>query len=114
MRPPSSIPTGVRLNRLRKDPNQARAKKSGRRRFANNIANQSAEGAEHRTADPDAGFHPRVFRGFLQRDERAHEGNKNGAPTLSPNFLATMKWPLSCTNNGTTKPSANFQPHITV
>src|SRR2546430_11383838 len=39
-------------------------------------------------------------------------GMKTGAPTLSPNFLATSKCPVSCTNSRTTNPSAKGQPHF--
>ena len=44
---------------------------------AEGVAGERAEGAEDGSADADGSFHPRIARRFLERDERAHEGNEN-------------------------------------
>src|SRR6266436_6168922 len=113
MRPPSSIPTGVRLKRLRKYPNQANAIKSG---AANNSPRTLQTNAPKLPSiGPPMPTHASIqaFRGASFSAMNAPmNGIKTGAPTLRPNFLATTKWPLSCTNKRSTKPSANCQPQI--
>src|SRR5437588_6568300 len=111
MRPPSSIPTGVRLKRLRKYPNQANAIKSG---AANNSPKTLQTSAPRlpRIGPPiptHASIH--ALRGAsLSAMNAPINGIKTGAPTFSPNFLATSRWPDSCTKRRKTNPKANRQP----
>ncbi len=78
MRPPSSIPTGVRLDGFRKYPNQAKAMKRGCSNVSpRTLQDQCAKTPQHRTTISDAGFHPGIARRFLQRDERTHKWNEN-------------------------------------
>src|SRR6266487_7072635 len=111
MRPPSSMPTGVRLNRLRKYPNQASAMKSGAAKISPKALQTNAPRLP--TIGPPIPTHAstQALRGAsLSAMNAPMNGMKTGAPTLSPNFLATSKWPDSWTNKRTTNPTANGQP----
>src|SRR4030095_3136018 len=79
MRPPSSIPTGVRLKRLRKYPNHASAIKSGAAKNSpKTLQTKRAKPPQHGAADTDACFYPRITWRFLECDERTHKRNKDG------------------------------------
>src|SRR5438128_12625046 len=111
MRPQSSIPTGVRLNRFRKYPNDASAMKMG----AANISPSALQinAPKLPSIGPPMPTHASIqaLRGAsLSAMNAPINGMKTGAPTLSPNFLATSRWPDSCTNRRTTNPTANRQP----
>src|SRR5436305_9778556 len=111
IRPPSSIPTGVKLNRFRKYPNHARAINIG----AANISPRTLQANAPRLPNigPPIPTHASIqaLRGASFSAINAPiNGMKTGAPTLSPNFFATSKWPDSCTNKSRTNPTANGQP----
>src|SRR5882762_9384645 len=111
MRPPSSIPTGVRLNRFRKYPNQASAMNSGVAKTSPTKLQTNAPRLP--SIGPPIPTHASIqaLRGAsLSAMNAPMNGIKTGAPTLSPNFLATSKCPDSCTNRRTTNPKANRQP----
>src|SRR6266496_2679285 len=113
MRPPASIPTGVRLKRLRKYPNHASAMKRGAAKNSPKTLQTNAPRLP--SIGPPMPTHASIhaLRGASLRAMNAPiNGIKTGAPTLSPNFLATSKWPVSCTNKSRTNPSANCQPNI--
>src|SRR5690349_600402 len=115
IRPPSSIPTGVRLKRFKKYPNHARAKKIGI--SVSSPIELQANAPNDPSIGPPMPTHASI-QAFLGASFNAMNapinGIKTGAPTLSPNFFATMRWPHSCTSRSTTNPTANFQPHIMV
>src|SRR6266568_413281 len=111
MRPPSSIPTGVRLNKLRKYPNQASAMKSGAAKISPKALQTNAPKLPSIGPPMPTHASTQALRGAsLSAMNAPMNGMKTGAPTLSPNFLATSKWPLSCTNSRMTNPTANGQP----
>src|SRR4029450_8617449 len=111
MRPPSSIPTGVRLNRFRKYPNQASAMKMGAAKISPNTLQTNAPRLPSNGPPIPTHASIQALRGAsLSAMNAPMNGIKTGAPTLSPNFLATSKWPLSCTNSRMTNPTANGQP----
>src|SRR5437773_11002214 len=111
MRPPSSIPTGVRLKRFRKYPNQASAMKSGAAKTSPKALQTNAPKLPR--IGPPIPTHASIqaLRGAsLSAMNAPINGMKTGAPTLSPNLLATSRWPDSCTNRRSTNPRANRQP----
>src|ERR1700757_1647487 len=111
IRPPSNIPTGVRLNRFRKYPNHASAINSGAANTSPKTLQINAPKLP--TIGPPMPTHASIqaLRGAsLSAMNAPINGIKTGAPTLSPNFLATSKCPDSCTNRRTTNPKANRQP----
>src|SRR6266704_1065663 len=96
MRPPSSIPTGVRLNRFRKYPNHASAMKMG-------AANTSPSALQINapmlpSIGPPMPTHAstQALRGAsLSAINAPMNGMNTGAPTFRPNFFATSKCPVS-------------------
>ena len=111
MRPPSSIPTGVRLNRFRKYPNHASAIKIGAANNWPNALHTSAPKLPNNGPPIPTQASIHALRGAsLSAMNAPINGINTGAPTLSPNFLATIKWPVSWTSKSDTKPSANCQP----
>src|SRR5205809_7905032 len=111
IRPPSSIPTGVRLNRFRKYPNHASAMKIGAAKNSPNALQTNAPTLP--SSGPPIPTHASIhaLRGAsLSAINAPINGIKTGAPTLRPNFFATSKWPDSCTNKSRTNPTANGQP----
>src|SRR5438128_6605078 len=111
IRPPSSIPTGVRLNRFRKYPNHARAMNIGATNTSPRTLQTNAPKLP--SIGPPIPTHASIqaLRGASFSAINAPiNGMKTGAPTLSPNFFATSKWPDSCTNKSRTNPTANGQP----
>src|SRR5260370_13242935 len=98
MRPPSSMPTGVRLNRFRKYPNHASAMKIGAAKNSPNALQTNAPKLP--SNGPPIPTHASIhaLRGAsLSAMNAPINGIKTGAPTLSPNFLATIQDPLSYT-----------------
>src|SRR6266566_1382598 len=111
MRPPSSIPAGVRLKRFRKYPNQASAMKSGASKISPSKLHNNAPKLP--SIGPPIPTHASIqaLRGAsLSAMNAPINGMKTGAPTFRPNFFATSKWPDSCTNKSRTNPTANGQP----
>src|SRR5437667_11969604 len=111
IRPPSGMPKGVKLKKFRKYPNQASAIKSGAPNISPNELHTSAPKVP--SIGPPIPTHASIqaLRGASFSAINAPiNGMKTGAPTLSPNFFATSKWPDSCTNKSRTNPTANGQP----
>src|ERR1044071_1287147 len=83
-RPPSSIPTGVRLNRFRKYPNQASAMKIGAAKYSPSALQTNAP--QLPSNGPPIPTHASIhaFRGAsLSAMKAPIKGMKTGAPTLS-------------------------------
>src|SRR5438874_13497994 len=96
IRPPSSMPTGVRLNRFKKYPNHASAKKIGM--SENSPIELQASAPKDPNMGPPIPTHASIqaLRGASFNAMNAPmNGMKTGAPTLSPNFFATIKCPHS-------------------
>src|SRR5437773_6697107 len=92
IRPPSSMPTGVRLNRFRKYPNHASAMKMGAPNASPSTLHINAPKLP--SIGPPIPTHAstQALRGASFRAMNAPiNGMNTGAPTLSPNFLATNK-----------------------
>src|SRR6266480_7416495 len=87
MRPPSSIPTGVRLKRFRKYPNHASAMNIGAANSSPRTLQRSAPKLP--SMGPPIPTHASIqaLRGASFSAMNAPmNGIKTGAPTLSPNF----------------------------
>src|SRR5438445_5203297 len=113
MRPPSSIPTGVRLNRLRKYPNQASAMKSGASVISPKALQTNAPKLPRMGPPIPTCASIHALRGAsLSAMNAPMNGMKTGAPTFNPMRLAASKWPHSWTKISSTKPSAYHQPQV--
>src|SRR5215472_13816173 len=88
IRPPSSIPTGVRLNRFRKYPNHASAMKIGAAKNSPNALHTNAPKLPSIGPPIPTQASIQALRGAsLSAMNAPMKGMKTGAPTLSPNFL---------------------------
>ena len=74
------------------------------------MTKKGRERAEHRAANSNASFHPGIARRFFQKNERADKWNEHRRADFESEFLATMRWPHSCSMIKRTNPTANFQP----
>src|SRR5260370_34794272 len=92
MRPPSSIPTGVRLNRFRKYPNHASALNIGAANISPRTLQTNAPMLP--SIGPPIPTHASIqaLRGAsLSSMNAPMNGINTGAPTFSPNFLAPSR-----------------------
>src|SRR5437016_10833330 len=105
--PPSSIPTGVRLNRFRKYPNHASATKIGAANNWPTTLHTSAPKLPNNGPPIPTQASIHALRGASLSAMNAPINVTNtGATTLSPTVLATIKSLVSLTINSDATPNA--------